>query len=109
MRLSALFFALYFACLSCLSCADELPVRQNQEQARVAAAHHAGCATDAPGDWCSPLCQCHCCGAAVVPVVAGAGITSSDLADWTSSPRHGRLLVPAPTRAPGTVWQPPQA
>ncbi|QNE42287.1 hypothetical protein F1C16_21930 (plasmid) [Hymenobacter sp. NBH84] len=109
MRLLSLFFAFYFACLSTLTCTDEEVVRQDQTQTTVAAASHAASDTDALGDWCSPLCQCHCCGGAVV------SLTSPSLADypppveWGSSPQHGSLVVGAPTRASGVVWQPPQA
>ena len=108
MRLLALFFACYFAYLSCLSCADEVPVHQNQQQTTVAAAHpDFGAGT--LGDWCSPLCQCHCCGGAVLPVALAGQVAYPQPPEWATSPRHGQLVVAAPTRALGAVWQPPQA
>lgn len=108
MRLLALFFAFYFACLSCLSCTDEVPVCKDQQQTTVAASH-SDCGAGALGDWCSPLCQCHCCGGAVMPIPQGNQVAYSPTAEWATSPRHGRLVVAAPTRALGSVWQPPQA
>ena len=108
MRLLALFFACYFAFLSCLTCTDEVPVGQDQPQTIVAASH-SDCGAGALGDWCSPLCQCHCCGGAIVPAMLAAQLTYPQLVEWPGSPRHARLVVATPTRALGAVWQPPQA
>lgn len=108
MRLLALFFAFYFAFLSCLTCTDEVPVCKDQRQTTVAAAH-SDCGTAALGDWCSPLCQCHCGGGVVLPVTGFAAGDYPRPVEWANSPRHGRLVVGAPTRALGAVWQPPQA
>ncbi|TVT36957.1 cyclohexanecarboxylate-CoA ligase [Hymenobacter setariae] len=71
MRLLALFFACYFAFLSCLTCTDEAPVCQDQQQTTIGASH-SDCGTGTLGDWCSPLCQCHCCGGAIVPAALTA-------------------------------------
>ena len=109
MRFLALFFAFYFACLSCLTCADEVTVCKNQTQATVAATSHSDCGGNLLGDWCSPLCQCHCCGGAVVPLPAAPALAIAPVAVWGTSRRHAQLVVAAPTRAAGSVWQPPQA
>ncbi|WP_416381047.1 DUF6660 family protein [Hymenobacter sp. GOD-10R] len=109
MRLSTLFFALYFVCLSCLTCADETPVCQDQTQTTVAASSHSDCDTDALGDWCSPLCQCHCCGGAVVPLVPLPALVQASPRVWDSARQPVRFVVAAPTRAPGAIWQPPRA
>lgn len=108
MRLLALFFACYFACLSCLSCTDEVPVCKDQPQTTVAASH-SDCGAGALGDWCSPLCQCHCCGGAVVPVALANQVVYPQPPAWATSPHHAPLVVAAPTRMAATVWQPPQA
>ena len=109
MRLLSLFFAFYFACLSTMTCTDEAAVCQDQQQTTVATASHTDCSTDALGDWCSPLCQCHCCGGVVVSVAYPAVADFPHAVEWGSSPQHGQLVVAAPTRALGTIWQPPRA
>lgn len=109
MRLLCLIFACYFAFLACLSCADEVPVRPHQTHPTVTAAAHADCTTGALGDWCSPLCQCHCCGGAVVAQVPPAALTAAPPVDWGQAVRHGVLVVAVATRPLGAVWQPPQA
>ncbi|MDQ2792853.1 MAG: hypothetical protein M3Y12_02425 [Bacteroidota bacterium] len=108
MRLLSLFFAFYFACLSCLTCTDEVPVCKDQQQTSVATSHSdVGAGT--LGDWCSPLCQCHCCGGAVVPVTLVNKAAYPQPTEWAAGPRHAPFVVTAPTRALGAVWQPPQA
>ncbi|QNP54362.1 hypothetical protein H9L05_22035 (plasmid) [Hymenobacter qilianensis] len=87
MRLLSLFFALYFACLSTMTCTDEVVVCQDQTPTTVTAASHSDGGSDALGDWCSPLCQCHCCGGVVMT--------------W-STPRLGTF----PTRWNGAVAPP---
>ncbi|WP_420840957.1 DUF6660 family protein [Hymenobacter busanensis] len=108
MRLLVLFFAFYFACLSCLSCADEADVCKYQTQTTVAATAHSDCSNGALGDWCSPFCQCHCCGGAVVPQAPLPELAAAAPATWGSAVHHGELVVYALTRATGSVWQPPQ-
>ena len=108
MRLLALFFAFYFAILSCMSCTDEATTCKDQQQSSVAATPHSDCGANALGDWCSPLCQCQCCGGAVVPAPTAQTFELAALSEWNNSPRHGTLLVGTPTRASGAVWQPPQ-
>lgn len=109
MRLLALFFACYFAFLSCMSCTDEAPVCKYQTQTTVAAAAHSDCSSSILGDWCSPLCQCHCCGAAVIPPPSVPAAALAPLPEWAVAQRHAHLVVAAPTRGSGAVWQPPQA
>jgi hypothetical protein len=83
-------------------------VCKDQQQTTVATSH-SDCGAGALGDWCSPLCQCHCCGGAVMPLPLANQVAYSPPTEWATSPRHGRLVVAAPTRALGSVWQPPQA
>ncbi|GAB3840934.1 DUF6660 family protein [Hymenobacter jeollabukensis] len=109
MRLLALFFAVYFAFLACMSCADEAVACNDQTQTVVAAASHADCAAGELGDWCSPLCQCHCCGGAVVPATVLRPPVAEQLPDWGSATRHAQFVVAALTQAPKAVWQPPRA
>jgi len=109
MRLLSLLFAFYFACLACMTCADEVSVCKEQAPVTVAATAHSDCHSSELGDWCSPLCQCHCCGSAVIPLLTAPVIVQIDLPSWDSSLRHPLLIVGAPTRASGAVWQPPQA
>ncbi|WP_409070878.1 DUF6660 family protein [Hymenobacter sp. HSC-4F20] len=108
MRFLSLFFAFYFACLSTLTCADEVAVCQDQTQTIVAASSHADCSAADVGDWCSPLCQCHCCGGAVSPLPSLAAPALQNALEWGSTERHAHSLAAAPTRAPAAVWQPPR-
>lgn len=109
MRLLSLLFAFYFACLACMTCADEVSVCNEEAQTIVAATAHADYNSSELSDWCSPLCQCHCCGAAIVPLPPVPAVVQVDVPAWNSGLRHPLLVVGAPTRASGAVWQPPQA
>lgn len=109
MRLLSLFFAFYFAFFACMSCTDEATMCKDQSQTTAAATSHSDCGSNMLGDWCSPLCQCHCCGGAVVPLPAAPALAIVPVAVWGTSHRHARLVVAAPTRSSGFVWQPPQA
>ena len=109
MRLFSLLFALYLTCISCLPCADKVPVCVESPQASVSAALQSDCNGRNLGDWCSPLCQCQCCAGAVVTLLQAAPLALPTLPQWVSSTRHAPLLVAAPTWACGAVWQPPQA
>jgi len=109
MRLFALLFSLYLACLSCLPCADDVQVCVEQAQASISAASHSDCGRNALGDWCSPLCQCHCCAGAVVTLFEAAKLAFPRPVQWAAGPRHAPLVVAAPTRVAAAVWQPPQA
>lgn len=106
MRVFALFFACYFAVLGCLSCAvDEVRAEAGHAATVQADPHH--CPAPA-ADWCSPLCQCHCCpGFAVpqVPAVVFMGQPSPPQAALRF--RHRPTLVVL-VRSRATPWQPPQ-
>ncbi|RYU79555.1 DUF6660 family protein [Hymenobacter persicinus] len=108
MRLLSVLFALYFACLACRSCADAAPVGSAPTATTVAAATHSDCHGDALGDWCSPLCQCHCCGTAVMPLPAAPVVAQSAMLRWYADPQHPALVAGPPTSAAGAVWQPPR-
>jgi hypothetical protein len=107
MRLLALFFSLYFLVLSCRACADE-EVRPGTEQTCIAASQSEHCPTDSVGDWCSPLCQCHCCPGFALPVVPPLLPANSQVAvmvrAYAAAPVPG-LVAHLPT----SPWQPPQA
>ncbi|SMB80431.1 hypothetical protein SAMN00120144_4237 [Hymenobacter roseosalivarius DSM 11622] len=109
MRLLSLFFAFYFACLSTMTCTDEVAGCQVQTQTTVAASSHSDCGSDVLGDWCSPLCQCHCCGGVVISPAHPVPAEYPRPVEWASAATHGRLIVAAPNRVAGAVWQPPQA
>ncbi|WP_460676239.1 DUF6660 family protein [Hymenobacter coalescens] len=108
MRFLALFFSLYFAVLACLPCADEAVARPLEPmQTTVAASTHAGCHSEALGDWCSPLCQCRCCAGATLP---GATLRLPTRAVATHpGVVRAVFVVAAPTRGTTAVWQPPRA
>ena len=109
MRLFALLFSLYLACLSCLPCADEVQTCVEPAQTSISAAPHSDCGRNALGDWCSPLCQCHCCAGAVVGFAGAAPLVFPRPVQWAAGPRHAPLVVATSTRVAGAVWQPPQA
>lgn len=108
MRFLALFFAYYFTLLACLPCADEVVGRPTEPtRTTVAASSHAGCRTEALGDWCSPLCQCQCCAGATLPVAA-LRLPTQAVAAQPSAVRAFFVVAP-PTRGTTAVWQPPRA
>ena len=108
MRLFALLFSVYLTCLACMPCADDVPVCVAQAQTSISAATHSDCGRNL-GDWCSPLCQCHCCAGAVVTLLGMTPLAFPQPVQWATGPRHALLVVAAPTRFTGAVWQPPQA
>jgi hypothetical protein len=109
MRLFALLFSLYLTCLSCLPCADDAQVCVESTKDTVSAASHSDCGGVDLGDWCSPLCQCHCCAGAVLAPIKAVQLALLTPPQWASNTRHTPLLVAAPTWAASAVWQPPQA
>jgi hypothetical protein len=109
MRLFALLLSLYLTCLSCMPCTDEVEVCMAQAQTTISATPHSDCGNNGLGDWCSPLCQCHCCAGAVLAPIKPVQLAMSAPEQWTAGLRHRVLLVAAPTSALGDVWQPPQA
>lgn len=109
MRLFALLLSVYLTCLSCMPCADDVAVRVAHAQTTVSAASHSDCDQHGLGDWCSPLCQCHCCPGAVLGPIIAVQLAFPRTGQWATGPRHAMLLVAAPTRIAATVWQPPRA
>ncbi|WP_460577745.1 DUF6660 family protein [Hymenobacter coalescens] len=106
MRAFAFIFAIYLSVLACLTCADEV-ARPEPKQAQLTAATHPYGSNDAPSDWCSPLCQCHCCPGVTLPV-ATLGPLVTLITEHVSTPTAS-LRVTVPSRAPGSLWQPPRA
>ena len=107
MRFFALLFALYFAMLGCLPCTDEVPSAGTQTAYLAAGPGTQG----QPGemDWCSPLCQCHCCSGVLLlpgrPVTFAAGPPAIVWVPSTYAPAGAAAL---PVRPLATPWQPPQ-
>ena len=109
MRLLTLLFAFYVACLACLPCTDEV-VGCVEQTTQTTIAAHSDCGRADFGDWCSPLCQCHCCAGAVVPPAGASPLGLAPPARlWTASQRYAPLPGAAPTHPAGAVWQPPRA
>ena len=109
MRLFALLLSLYLTCLSCMPCTDEVEVCVAQAQTTISATPHSDCGKDGFGDWCSPLCQCHCCAGAVLAPFKPVQLAMAPPEQWATSRRHAALLVAAPSRSTADVWQPPRA
>ena len=109
MRLFALLLSLYLTCLSCMPCTDEVEVCVAQAQTSMHATEHTDCGKNGLGDWCSPLCQCHCCAGAVLAPIKPVQLAIIGPEQWATSPRHGAMLIAAPTRSTADVWQPPRA
>ncbi|OGX87925.1 hypothetical protein BEN47_10385 [Hymenobacter lapidarius] len=109
MRLFALLFSLYLACLSCLPCADEALGGVKLAPTSISASAHSDHGRAVLSDWCSPLCQCQCCAGAVVSFAGTARLAFPHSVQWAAGPRHAVLVVAAPNRVAGTVWQPPRA
>ncbi len=109
MRLFALLLSLYLTCLSCMPCADDVVVCAAPAQTTMQATPHSDCSDHGLGDWCSPLCQCHCCAGAVLAPIKPVQLAITVPEQWTTGLRHGTMLVAAPTRSTADVWQPPRA
>ncbi|UOG74790.1 hypothetical protein MTX78_22065 [Hymenobacter tibetensis] len=107
MRLLALLFSLYFLVLSCQACADDAGCAASVETyATAGPASHSpkGVADD---DWCSPLCQCHCCPGFALPAPQLAPVMVTPLV--AASPAYAATPVPAmPAGLRAVLWQPPQ-
>ena len=109
MRVFALLFACYFAVLGCLSCTEtEVCAVPN-----ATASLHAtpgGCGTSHDlGDWCSPLCQCHCCPGFSLPAAPVLAFVVPPVASYTVAGFAAQPVPAVPVRAPVTPWQPPRA
>jgi hypothetical protein len=107
MRLFSVFFACYLALLACLPCVDREPVRPDSTQTFVSAIPHEEAAHLA-GDWCTPLCQCHCCAGTSLPTALRLTLTAPPKVFYASG-RYSRLQPPAARQMSGSIWQPPQA
>jgi hypothetical protein len=109
MRLLALLFAFYFAVLGCLPCTDVEPGAEQAMTTAVIQATQHGCGSSQGGvDWCSPLCQCHCCAGFALPTAPVVAFAVQPAVQY-SVRRFAAQPVPAvPTRAPVAPWQPPQ-
>ena len=109
MRLLALLFAVYFAVLGCLPCADVEPgTEQTTATTVIRAVHYDGSSSQGGIDWCSPLCQCHCCAGFALPTTPVVAFAARPAAHY-SALRFAAQPVPAvPTRATVAPWQPPQ-
>lgn len=108
MRLFALLFAVYLCCLACMPCADDVQGCGAQVLTSISPTPHSDRGQHDLGDWCSPLCQCHCCAGAVLAASKAVQLAYPAPAWWAIGRYHALLLVAAPTRATATVWQPPR-
>ncbi|MBT2557975.1 hypothetical protein J7E24_09280 [Hymenobacter sp. ISL-91] len=106
MRLLTLLFSFYITCLSCLPCMDEA-VGCVEQVGQTTVAAHSDLDGASRADWCSPLCQCHCCAGVVAPAAPAPLWTAAPAPAWNVGPHRARLVKQAPTRMPGGVWQPP--
>jgi hypothetical protein len=106
MRLLALFFACYFAVLGCLSCAEE-EVRAEPGQVATIQPAPRQRPTPAP-DWCSPLCQCHCCPGFAMPQAPAVVFSSQPSAPEAALRFRYRPAPAVLVRSQATPWQPPQ-
>ncbi|GAA4388536.1 hypothetical protein GCM10023186_35150 [Hymenobacter koreensis] len=107
MRFFSVFFALYLAILACLPCADEVPTPADGVQTYVEAPQH-NTADHGVADWCSPLCQCHCCAGTSLPSGSVVALPAQGGA-YAAAPRFARLTPPPVPERSGSIWQPPQA
>lgn len=107
MRFFSVFFAVYIALLACLPCADEAPAWAFGSRTQVEATD-CGRNGGTHLEWCSPLCQCHCCPGTTLPVaiVMAVGPPAQEYASPRTFPR---LTPPAARQRAGSIWQPPQA
>jgi hypothetical protein len=108
MRVLALLFALYFSVLGCLPCADVEPSATPTKGTIVRAAQHEGGTSQGGIDWCSPLCQCHCCAGFAMPAVPALAFVARPVACYSARRFSVRAVPAVQTRAPVTPWQPPQ-
>ncbi len=107
MRALALFFALYFTVLGCMSCSAE-EVSPLPQHATIAQATHHGCPAQGT-DWCSPLCQCHCCPGFSLPAAPVLAFVARPVASFATTGFAAQPAPAVPARAPVTPWQPPRA
>ena len=106
MRFFAVFFALYLLVLACLPCADGTVSPPEPARARITA--QTGAAGHHQQDWCTPLCQCHCCAGTSLPAATAVSLPASrSLGEDALA--FAWLKPQAPQQRAFAVWQPPQA
>ena len=108
MRLLTLLFSLYVTCLACLPCTDEA-VGCVEQAGQPTVAAHADCGRSDSGDWCSPLCQCHCCAGAMAPAAPATVAVDVPPLVWSQPLRRRLVVANVPTQPARGVWQPPRA
>ena len=107
MRFFTVFFAFYLAVLACLPCADKAIVSLDGARTYVSASHGSD-ADHTDTDWCTPLCQCHCCAGTSLPSALRIALAAPSRAFYGPG-RYARLQPPAARQMPSNIWQPPQA
>jgi hypothetical protein len=107
MRFFIALFAFYLAVLACLPCADKTAVFQDGARTYVNASRKPDTAHSRT-DWCTPLCQCHCCAGTTLPTRAVLVLTAPAEA-FALAARFARFAPPAARQRAGSIWQPPQA
>jgi hypothetical protein len=108
MRILALLFALYFSVLGCLPCADVEPNAVPKQGTVMRTAQHEGSSSQGSIDWCSPLCQCHCCAGFAMPPVPALAFLARPATRYPARRFSVRAVPAVQTRAPVIPWQPPQ-
>jgi hypothetical protein len=108
MRFFSVLFAFYLAILACLPCADKAVMPLDSARTYVNIASHESDGPLSHTDWCTPLCQCHCCSGTSLPSHSQVSLTAPTVA-LTLAARFARLAPPAARQRPGSIWQPPQA
>lgn len=108
MRVLALLFALYFSVLGCLPCSDVEPSAPPAHGTIVRAAQHQGSTSHDGIDWCSPLCQCHCCAGFAMPPAPTLAFLARPVMLYPAQRFSVRAVPAVQTRAPAAPWQPPQ-
>ncbi|RYY11516.1 MAG: hypothetical protein EOO36_18890 [Cytophagaceae bacterium] len=94
--------------LGCLPCADVEPGTTPTTGTIVRAAHHEGGTSQSGLDWCSPLCQCHCCAGFAMPPAPGLAFVARPVAPYSARCFSVPAVPAVQTRAPAAPWQPPQ-
>lgn len=108
MRAFALLFAFYLTLLSCLPCTDEGTREGELAATALTTSPAADDSHEHAPDWCSPLCQCHCCAAVTLPTSLAATFPEAVVSVWATR-SFAELVSPAPTRRGTGAWQPPRA
>lgn len=107
MRFFTVLFAFYLAILACLPCADKAATPQGGVRTYVSTSHESD-AAHTRSDWCTPLCQCHCCAGASLPTRTDV-VLAAPAGTHVPAARFARLAPPAARQRAASIWQPPQA